>query len=89
MKNAAKEAREEAADKINDLDILAMVMKKYNLCGDDIEQIYYNEKLIEPEEYQDFYRTIMNIIVSKNDDSILQSEIHASKLEKYDYTVMC
>ena len=32
MKKAAKEAREEAADKINDLDILAMVMKKFNLC---------------------------------------------------------
>ena len=89
MKKAAKEAREEAAEKINDLDILAMVMKKYNLTGDDVEQIYYNEKLIEPEEYQDFYQTIMKIIVSKKDENILQSEVHASDLEKYDYTVMC
>ena len=89
MKKAVKEAREEAADKINDLDILAMVMKKYSISGDDVEQIYYNEKLIEPEEYQDFYHTIMNIIVSKNDESVLKSEIHASNLEKYDYTVMC
>ena len=89
MKKAVKEARDEAAEKINDLDILAMVMKKYNLTGDDVEQIYYNEKLIEPEEYQDFYQTIMKIIVSKKDDNILQSEVHASDLEKYDYTVMC
>ena len=89
MKKAAKEAREEATEKINDLDILAMVMKKYNLSGDDVEQIYYNEKLIEPEEYQEFYQTIMKIIVSKKDDSILRSEVHASDLEKYNYTVMC
>ena len=89
MKQVAKEAREEAAEKINDLDILSMVMKKFNLDGDDVEQIYYNEKLIEPEEYQDFYRTIMKIIVSKKDESVLPSEVHASDLEKYEYTVMC
>ena len=89
MKKAAKEAREEAADKINDLDILAMVMKKFNLSGDDVEQIYYNENIVEPENYQDFYYTIKDIIVSKNDDSVLKNEIHASELKEYSYTVMC